>query len=61
MNSLDSYREAFDVLYLGHLMWEILSLGNYSVSCVPLIHERGNDAPMWGVLKLVSQLCSMGK
>ncbi|GMP68215.1 hypothetical protein CsSME_00027901 [Camellia sinensis var. sinensis] len=36
MNSLDSYREAFDVLYL-------------------------NDAPMWGVLKLVSQLCSMGK
>ncbi|KAI8005964.1 Cytosolic 5'-nucleotidase 3A [Camellia lanceoleosa] len=36
MNSLDSYREAFDVLYL-------------------------NDAPMWGVLKLVSQLCSTGK
>ncbi|KAA8546728.1 hypothetical protein F0562_003135 [Nyssa sinensis] len=32
-SSLDSYREAFDVMYL-------------------------NDAPMWGVVKLVSQLCS---
>ncbi|KAM5550624.1 hypothetical protein ABKV19_027128 [Rosa sericea] len=31
-NSIDSYREAFDVVYL-------------------------NDAPMWGVVKLVSQLC----
>lgn len=34
--SLESYRKAFDVLYL-------------------------NDAPMWGVLKLVSQLCSDGR
>ncbi|KAA8539064.1 hypothetical protein F0562_025756 [Nyssa sinensis] len=34
-SSLDSYREAFDVVYL-------------------------NDAPMWGVVKLVSQLCSTG-
>ncbi|KAK9283737.1 hypothetical protein L1049_011987 [Liquidambar formosana] len=33
--SLDSYREAFDVLYL-------------------------NDGSMWGVVKLVSQLCSSG-
>uniref|UniRef100_A0A5B6YKR2 5'-nucleotidase n=1 Tax=Davidia involucrata TaxID=16924 RepID=A0A5B6YKR2_DAVIN len=34
-DSLDSYREAFDVVNL-------------------------NDAPMWGVVKLVSQLCSTG-
>ncbi|XP_062001134.1 uncharacterized protein LOC133718327 [Rosa rugosa] len=34
-NSIDSYREAFDVVYL-------------------------NDAPMWGVVKLVSQLCPGG-
>ncbi|XP_052187267.1 uncharacterized protein LOC127798030 [Diospyros lotus] len=33
VNSLDSYRKAFNVVYL-------------------------NDAPMWGVVKLVSQLCS---
>lgn len=31
-NSLDSYYQAFDVVYL-------------------------NDAPMWGVVKLVSQIC----
>ncbi|GFZ06003.1 5'-nucleotidase [Actinidia rufa] len=34
-DSLDSYRKAFDVVYL-------------------------NDAPMSGVVKLVSQLCSTG-
>lgn len=34
-NSLDSYCQAFDVVYL-------------------------NDAPMWGVVKLVSQICPGG-
>ncbi|KAJ7974816.1 5'-nucleotidase [Quillaja saponaria] len=35
-NSLDNYRNAFDIVYL-------------------------NDAPMWGVVKLISQLCSTGE
>jgi len=66
--SIENYREAFDVVYLVSLQSDDTSSGLSLSQCnstflplhlmfISLVSFVQNDASMWGVVDLVSQLC----